>query len=263
MKQKILSDKFTDAAVFAKGAAQIYKIGCGRALENYNGDMKPFAFLTLTYLLIAAPLRQAMSAETTHDFGKWEPEITAFKAADRTNPPPTNALLFVGSSTIRLWTTLATDFPGHPIINHGFGGSEIADSTHFADRIVFPYAPRAIFFRAGGNDLANGKTPEAVFVDFKAFVETVHARLPDVEIYFISWNPTPSRWKNREKEKTLNDSVEEYARHTPRVKFIEAGMMVIGADGMPRPELFIGDQLHFNAAGYKLLAERVRPFLPK
>ena len=225
--------------------------------------MKPITVLPLICLLFTGGLPAARGADAPHDFGKWEKEIGAFAASDRTNPPPTNALLFVGSSTIRLWTTLATDFPGQPVINRGFGGSEIVDSTHFADRIVFPYAPRAIFFRAGGNDIAAGKTPESVFADFKEFVETIHARLPAVDIFFISWNPTPSRWQNRDKEKILNESVEEYARRVPHLKFIEASTMVLGADGKPRVELFRADQLHFNAAGYQLLAERVRPFLPK
>ena len=224
--------------------------------------MKSAALLSiLSFLMASSPL--LFAADAPHDFGKWEKEITAFESADRTNPPPTNALLFVGSSTIRFWTTLATDFSGYKIINRGFGGSEIADSTHFAARIIFPYAPHAIFFRAGGNDIADGKAPEAVFADFKEFVETVHAKLPATEIFYISWSHTPARWKNRDKEDTLNNSVEAYARALPYVKFIETGAMVLAADGQPRAELFREDRMHFNAAGYKLLAERVRPFLPK
>jgi lysophospholipase L1-like esterase len=219
--------------------------------------------LLLTGLLFAAPLRPALGADAGHNFGQWEKEISAFEAKDHTNPPPTNAVLFIGSSTIRLWTTLAKDFPGQRVINRGFGGSEIVDSTHFADRILFPYAPKAIFFRAGGNDIAFGKSPEAVFEDFKEFVATVHAKLPEIEIFYISWNPTIARWQNRDKEKILNRSIEEYSHHTPHLKYIETGDLVLGADGLPRPELFRADKLHFNAAGYKLLAERVRPFLPK
>ena len=224
--------------------------------------MKSAALLSiLSFLMASSPLLFAVDAP--HDFGKWEKEITAFESADRTNPPPTNALLFVGSSTIRFWTTLATDFSGYKIINRGFGGSEIADSTHFAARIIFPYAPHAIFFRAGGNDIADGKAPEAVFADFKEFVKNVHAKLPATEIFFISWSHTPARWKNRDQEDALNNLVAAYARTSLRVKFIETGAMVLGADGQPRVELFREDRMHYNAAGYKLLAERVRPFLPK
>jgi lysophospholipase L1-like esterase len=219
--------------------------------------------LSLIGVLFFAPAHRSFCAETKHNFAQWEREISAFEARDRTNPPPSHAVLFIGSSTIRLWTTLAQDFPDQRVINRGFGGSEILDSTHFADRILFPYAPKTIFFRAGGNDIANGKPPEAVFQDFKDFVALVHSRLPDTDIFYISWNPTIARWNNRDKERTLNDSVKELASRTPHVKYIETGDMVLGADGKPRPELFRADGLHFSAAGYKLLAERVRPYLPK
>jgi len=203
----------------------------------------------------------ALAAE--HNFAKWENEITGFEHQDATNPPPKGAVLFIGSSTVRLWRTLAQDFPEHHVINRGFGGSEILDSTHFAERIIFPYEPRAIFLRAGGNDINAGRRPEQVFDDFKEFVAKVHAKLPKTEILFISLSPSVSRWKNAEKEKTLNTLVEAFAKQAPRVKYIETYAMSLGPDGQPRPELFIADQLHFNADGYKLLAERVRPFLPK
>lgn len=161
------------------------------------------------------------------------------------------------------WKTLARDFPGQPVFNRGFGGSEIVDSTHFAPRVIFPYAPKMILFRAGGNDLWAGKPPEQVFADFEEFAETVHARLPETKIVFISWSPTPSRWTQHEKEKTLNVLAEDYIRGKPFLQYIETYDLPLGADGRPRPELFMPDQLHFNADGYKLLADRVRPFLPK
>jgi lysophospholipase L1-like esterase len=219
--------------------------------------------LSLVGFLIFVPVPHAFCGEPKHNFGQWEREISAFEARDRTNPPPTNAILFIGSSTIRFWTTLAQDFPDHRVINRGFGGSEILDSTHFADRILFPYAPKAIFFRAGGNDIADGKAPEAVFADLENFVSLVHSRLPNTEIYFISWNPTIARWQNRDKEKILNDLVKEYTHYTPHLQYIETADMVMGADGKPRPELFRADKLHFSPAGYKLLVARVRPYLPE
>jgi GDSL-like Lipase/Acylhydrolase family len=223
--------------------------------------MNRSALLTLIGLLILAPARVSPCADAEHNYGKWEKEIAAFEQMDRTNAAPKGGLLFTGSSTIRLWTTLAQDYPGQKVINRGFGGCEIVDCTHFADRIVFPYQPRMIFFRAGGNDLWNGKSPEQVFADYKDFVETVHSKLPETEIVFISWSPTPSRWKQADKEKALNTMVEDYTRQTPRLKYVETYDMVLGADGKPREELFREDKLHFNSEGYKLLAERVRPFL--
>lgn len=225
--------------------------------------MKHISLLSLATLLIVTSWPVAWGAETKHDFAKWEKDISAYEQMDRTNPPPRGALLFAGSSSIRLWKTLAQDFPEHRVINRGFGGSQIVDSTHFADRIIFPYAPRMIIFRAGGNDLWAGKSAEQVFAEYKEFVSTVHAKLPETDIAFISWNPTLARLKQAQKEKALNNMVAEFSRGNAHLKYIECYDMVLGADEQPRAELFVTDKLHFSAAGYKLLAERVRPFLPK
>jgi lysophospholipase L1-like esterase len=224
--------------------------------------MKRLFLLSLAALLTATGCHCAKPAKSADNFTRWEAEITAFERADRTNPPPRGAILFAGSSTIRLWKTLATDFPEHRIINRGFGGSEIADSTHFADRIILPCAPRMIVFRAGGNDLWNGKSPKDIFADFKQFVATVQSKLPGTEIAFLSWTATPARWTQRDKEKTLNALVTAYAKETPGVRFIEMLPLPAGPDGMPGAGMFASDKLHFSPAGYKLLAESVRPHLP-
>lgn len=216
--------------------------------------------LGLTWLLAASPAQQE-SKPPAHDFARWEKEIAAYEAADRANPPPKGGILFVGSSTIRLWKTLAQDFPHHPVINRGFGGSEIVDSTHFADRLIFPHEPRMVFLRAGGNDIHNGKLPHEVAADFKAFVDKVHGRLPRTEIVFIGWGPSPARWTEKDKNQALNEIVREMAVSMPRVSFIDTWDMTLTPGGKPRHELFVEDKLHFNAEGYKLLAERVRPFV--
>jgi len=219
--------------------------------------------LLFAVLLLVAPPRLTAGAQPPHNFAQWEKEIAAFEAADRTNPPPKNGVLFIGSSTIRLWKTLAQDFPGQPVIGRGVGGCEIVDCTHFADRIVFPYQPRMIFFRCGGNDLANGKSPEQVFADYQEFVAAVRTRLPEADIVFISWSPTVARWSLVDKERSLNKRVETYSRESPHLQYIDTYDLPLGPDGKPRKELFIQDGLHFNAEGYKLLTARVRPFLLK
>jgi len=198
-----------------------------------------------------------------HDFDKWEKEIAAFEAMDRTNPPPRDGLLFIGSSNIRLWKSLAADFPGRSVINRGFGGSEIVDSTHFAARIIFPCHPRMVYLRAGGNDLWGGKSPTQVFEDFKEFADTVRKSLPDTGIVFVSMNPSIARWKQADKEKEVNEMIEAYCKGRPGLGYIETYSVPLGPDGKPRAELFEPDKLHFNAAGYKLLADCVRPALPK
>ena len=224
--------------------------------------MKRTTFLlSLVGFLIVAPWLVVSGAE--HNFAKWEKDIAAFEAADRTNPPPKHAILFIGSSGIRKWRTLAKDFPQHQVINRGFGGSEMIDSMHFAERIVLPYEPRQIFVRAGGNDLAAEKTPEQVLAAFKEFVAKVHAKLPETEIVCIGWNPTIKRWKQADKEKQMNNLISAYVHETPHTKFIDAYDFVLGPDGQPRADLLDTDKLHFNPEGYRRLADLVRPFLSK
>ena len=212
------------------------------------------------FSLLLLALNRGACAEKPHDFAQWESEISAFERMDRTNPPPKDAVLFIGSSTIRLWSTLSSDFPDQQVINRGFGGSEIADSTHFAGRIIFPYQPRLIFLRAGGNDLKDGKSPEAVFADFQEFATSIHVRLPQARIVYISISPSVARTNLVEKETSLNKLIASYAKQLPHVRFLDTSDIPLDSGGRLRPELF-SDQLHFNAEGYKLLAERVRRFL--
>lgn len=201
------------------------------------------------------------NAQTTNRFARWEKDIAAFEAADRTNPPPKNAILFIGSSSIRMWKTLAQDFPEHRVINRGFGGSQIEDSVHFAERIVFPYQPRLIVMYAGGNDINAKKTPEQVFSDFKAFVETVHGKLPETRIAYISIAPNPARWAQIEQVKTANKLIQDYTRQHPKLAFINVFPHMLGADGQPKPDIFLPDRLHMNANGYAIWKKVVGEFL--
>ncbi|MGB7157364.1 MAG: GDSL-type esterase/lipase family protein [Tepidisphaeraceae bacterium] len=192
---------------------------------------------------------------------RWEKEIAKYEDADRANPPARGGVVFTGSSTIRGWKTLAADFPDRHVLNRGFGGSQIVDATHFAERIIFPYAPRMIVLRAGGNDINAGKSAERVFDDYKAFVAKVRTKLPDTTIVFIGLAPAPLRWTQRDANKRLNELVEAYSKTQPGLRYIETYDTTVNPDGSAREELFIKDRLHFNAEGYKLLAERVRPAL--
>ena len=218
--------------------------------------------MALVLLVLSRPGQSLAGPGAKHDFTQWENEISAFERMDRTNPPPKGGVLFIGSSTIRFWKSLPQDFPGRNVINRGFGGSELEDSTHFADRIIFPYEPSMVFIRAGGNDLWAGKTPARVFADFKDFVAKVRTRLPRTVIVYIAWNPSVARWKEVDQEKEMNRLIEGYVRQTPGLKYVDAWSIPLDSAGKPRPELFRADGLHFNALGYQELIRRVRPFLP-
>jgi lysophospholipase L1-like esterase len=192
---------------------------------------------------------------------RWEPDIAAFEEADRQHPPKTGGVLFLGSSSIRLWTTLQADFPDVPVLNRGFGGSQIREVTAFADRIVIPYAPRVIVFYCGPNDITKGRSPEKVEGDYKAFVSKVHASVPATRIAFISAAPNPARWHLRREMQKLNQRIRALTAIDHRLDFIDVWTAMLGPDGQPRQELFVDDRLHMNAKGYAIWREIVGRYL--
>lgn len=196
----------------------------------------------------------------THQSAQWENEIAAFEAKDKTNPPPQNSIVFVGSSSIRKWTMLSADFRGLPVMNRGFGGSQLADSVNFADRIVIKYQPREVVIYAGGNDINAGKSPEIVYGDFVALVQKLHSGLPNAKLAFISVAPNPARWSQLEKVKRMNALSEKYCRQHG-IAFINVFPLMLGADGHPLPDIYVADGLHMNAKGYAIWRQAVAPYL--
>lgn len=190
---------------------------------------------------------------------RWEAEIRKFEESDRQAPPARGGVLFVGSSSIRLWHSLAEDFPGVKVINRGFGGSEIADSTFYVDRIVTPYRPRMVVLYAGDNDLANGKTPRQVFEDYKEFVGRVRRKLPDARIAFISIKPSPARASLLQSQKEANGLIKAHAARDKKLIYVDVFTPMLGGDGNPRPELFVADRLHMNEEGYRLWKSVIAP----
>ncbi len=197
---------------------------------------------------------------SSHNSSRWEKDIATYEANDRTNRPPDGSIVFVGSSSIRLWKTLALDFAPLPVVNRGFGGSQMADSVQFADRIVLPYRPRQVVIYAGTNDINAGKDPELVFGDFVAFVRKIREQSPKAKIAFIACAPNPARWKIVDKMQHLNSLVNDYCdRHG--LDFIDIYPLMLGADGLPKPDIFVADRLHMNAKGYEIWTAAVRPYL--
>ena len=193
---------------------------------------------------------------------EWEKEIAAFEAEDRKRFPRPGGIVFVGSSTIRKWESLSRDFPGYPILNRGFGGSQIPDSTHFAPRILVPYKPRQIVLFAGTNDINAKRTPRQVALDFSDFLLTIRSLLPRTHLSFIELTSSPSRWAQRDAVIETNRIIQQLCQRNG-VDFIPVREKLFGPTGQPRPELFIADKLHLNADGYRILAEAVRPFLSR
>jgi lysophospholipase L1-like esterase len=218
------------------------------------------AALILVSLTSSRNLQNLWAAES--DDQKWESEITAYEAADKTNPPPKDAILFLGSSSIKLWQSLAHDFPEYKVINRGFGGSHLADCISVVDRIVIPYRPRIILLYAGDNDIAEGETPEQIFSDFKTFVQKVHAALPKTQIAYVSIKPSIDRRSLLDHMKLTNRLIEAYTQREKNTLFIDVFTPMLNK-GEPRKELFDADGLHLNGAGYQLWASIIRPYLNK
>ncbi|WP_185742154.1 SGNH/GDSL hydrolase family protein [Pseudoxanthomonas sp. 3HH-4] len=190
----------------------------------------------------------------------WETDMQRFAAEDAQSPPPRGGVVFTGSSSIRLWDTLAQDFPGVPVINRGFGGSELRDSTWYADRIIVPYAPRQILIYAGDNDLNAGRTPQQLRADFIAFVERVRRDLPKAKIAYISNKPSPSRAQLLSVQREANTLIAAEAQRLG-VDYIDIFTPMLDATGQPNEALFIEDRLHMNRAGYVIWQRAIAPYL--
>lgn len=210
-------------------------------------------------ITLLAALWLTVSALATPD--KWAADIEKFTAADAIQPPPSGAVVFVGSSSIRLWTTLAEDFPGVVSINRGFGGSELADSVFYADRIVIPHQPRLVVVYAGENDLWDGKSPGTVLADLQAFRSRVHAALPKTKIFYLAIKESPSRARIREQVRTANRLIAADCATDARCTFVDVATPLLNAAGDYRPELFRADQLHLLPAGYAIWTKTLAPFL--
>ena len=222
-------------------------------------------FGAAVFLLAAVQVPAYLSASQTKadPADRWEETIRRFEARDKEHFPEPGAIVFIGSSSIRGWHSLAEDFSPLNVINRGFGGSQTSDALRYADRIVIPYKPSRIVLYEGDNDIAAGKTPETVAEDFKKFVEKIHRALPGTPICFIAIKPSLRRWAMWEKMKEANRLVSEFCKDSKALEYIDVATPMLGPGGTPRPELFQEDGLHLNPEGYRLWTSLVEPFLLK
>jgi lysophospholipase L1-like esterase len=220
-----------------------------------------FVLLRVTTLIIAMFAAASFGADSKTPTNRFERDIVAFEAADQKNPPPKEAILFVGDSLFALWKSMQTDLPDHTVINRGFGGSRMSDLLYYTDRIVIPYKPRLIIVNEGDNDIHRGRTPEEVLADIKAFVEKVRAALPNTLIAISSLTPSPARWSEAETAKNANQIIQDYVATQKKVVFINLFDAYLGPDGKPREELFVEDGLHYSSAGYQVRIRAMRGIL--
>jgi lysophospholipase L1-like esterase len=212
-----------------------------------------------TGFCLAVPASAQTAVQTT-PAGPWQQEFAAFDAADKVSPPVKGGIVFVGSSTIRLWD-VATYFPDLRIINRGFGGSRLADSLANVDRLVLAYEPRLVVLYAGDNDIAGGLLAEQLAVEFERFARAVHAKLPQTRILYLAIKPSILRWLNVDRMVTANEMIRAICSRDDRLGFLDLGPLMLGWDERPRPELFVSDGLHLSPLGYQVWTAALRPLL--
>lgn len=213
-----------------------------------------FAFLLLSFTGIA---------QVQHP--PFRNDIQLFKKQDSLHFPGSGKILFIGSSSFTKWTDVQDYFPGHPIINRGFGGSTLPDLIRYEDEIIFPYKPEQIVIYCGENDIAASDTitGKIVFQRFKKLFEDIRSKLPAVPIIYISMKPSPSRWEMRDRFIDGNKRIRKFLRKQKNTRFVNVWKPMLGKDGKPIENIFTADKLHMNAEGYAIWKKELEPFLLK
>jgi lysophospholipase L1-like esterase len=201
----------------------------------------------------------AQTAEA--DPTRFKAEIEAFRQWDTKNAVPVDGVLFVGSSTIRLWPT-ATSFAGLPVINRGFGGSQISDVNHYIEDLVLRYRPAVVVFYAGDNDVNAGKSPERVAADYRDFTSKVLAARADTRIIFLAIKPSPARWALWPKMQEANERIRSYSQgRTPQLLYVDVATPMLTAGGQTQAHLYVEDGLHMTPAGYVIWTRVLAPVI--
>ncbi len=193
----------------------------------------------------------------------FDEDIEEFVRQDKISFPSKKEFLFIGSSSIRLWKTLAEDMNPLSVINRGFGGAHTKHINRHKDKIVFPYEPKAIVFFCGTNDINGWNSPGEVFSEFKDFYFSVVDKLPKTKVFAISIQPSPSRFDQRARQLTWNNAVRNLAKDEKNLIFVDVSTPMLAEDGKPRPDLYTDDMLHMNKNGYRIWTKIIRENLEK
>jgi lysophospholipase L1-like esterase len=187
----------------------------------------------------------------------FEDEVRGLEARFRDRPTPPGGVAFYGSSSVRLWGTLAADFPGQSVINLGFGGSTLAACAHFFPRLVPPCRPRALVLYAGDNDLGDGRAPEDVLTALRSLLGQWRTGLPATKLAVLSIKPSPARWHLQPRIEQTNRLFAAEVTNRPDARYVDVHTPMLGSGGRPRPDLYAADGLHLSPAGYRLWADLI------
>jgi lysophospholipase L1-like esterase len=207
-------------------------------------------------LLVALLLFVSTTLLAQHPFEK---EILAYEKQDSLAMPAKGQILFIGSSSFRLWKTFAADMQGLPAsFNRGFGGSTLADALYYFDRMVVKYQPKWVFMYEGDNDLAKGKTPQVIAAEYDEFKARLAKQVPGAKLVFVSARPSLARTALLEKQRELNGLIKAKSDY-----FIDMQTPFFLPDGSLMQDIFVADRLHLNEKGYVIFANQIRTFILK
>jgi lysophospholipase L1-like esterase len=193
----------------------------------------------------------------------FESEIKNFQHEDSISHPPKNAILFVGSSSFKLWENLKEDFPKHTVINRGFGGSTLEDVFQYKEQIIYPYEPSQIVIYCGENDVASGVSGKLVFERFEKLFLDIRSRLPNASIVFVSMKPSPSRKEFYSEVEKGNTIIKKFLAQQKKTHFVDVFNLMLDQKRKPKGELFLADSLHMNEKGYAIWTKAIEPVLKK
>lgn len=197
-------------------------------------------------------------AQEQHRFDK---EVKALIAGDSLVSKK-KLILFTGSSSIRMWKELKTDFPGHNVLNRGFGGSDMADLLYYAEQLIIQYKPSKVFIYEGDNDINAGKSPEQILAEAEKLLTLLRAELPGrVKIIFISAKPSVARWHLKDKYIAFNQQLKQWTSSKRNVLYADVWTPMLDENGEVRKNLFIEDNLHMNREGYDIWKKAIRQYL--
>ena len=188
-------------------------------------------------------------------------EIQSFKTSDSLQPPPERAIVFVGSSSFKMWKNLDQYFPEHAVINRGFGGSSLPHVIDYADEIIIPYNPKQVVVYCGENDfMSDTVTSEIVVRRFKKLFKILRENTR-AEIIFVSMKPSPSRQHLMPRIAAANNTIKKFLKKKRMATYVDIWAPMLDANGSPRKELFLKDMLHMNESGYAIWQKALEPHL--
>jgi lysophospholipase L1-like esterase len=222
-----------------------------------------FAFLACSALSLAN-----LRAQPPAGFSqprRFQSDIERMLERDKTNPPPHDAILFIGSSIFRFWTQLTEQMAPLPVFNRAFGGSVTQDLLDRMDQLVFPYHPRIIVYYCGSNDVSAGESADAILQRTKQFLKIVSQRAPDTFVYYTAIQKAPEKRRRWNVVDAVNREMERYSHETRNLAYIDLNPVLFDHQGNLREDLFLPDGLHFRpeSTAYAEFGQVVKPILNK